>query len=69
MTKKELIAVLQMVYDNIPQCSCTIEYTGRGLLDPSCIRHFMYVEEEINYIRIALGNLAIIDATQEIPIT
>ena len=67
MTKKELIAILQMVYDIIPECTCTIEYTSRGLVDPGCIRHFMFLDEEINYIRIALGNIAFIDAAQEIP--
>ena len=67
MTKKELIAILQMVYDNIPECTCTIEYTDRNLVDPGCIRHFMLLDEEINYIRIALGNIVIIDAAQEFP--
>ena len=56
MTKQQLINILQMVYDEIPLCSCTIEYTSRNRRDPGCLRHNMFTESQIKYIRIALGN-------------
>ena len=64
-TKKQLLQVLQMVYNNIPECSCTIDYTARGLQDPGCIRHCMFTKEEIKYIRIVLSNESIINNAEE----
>jgi hypothetical protein len=56
VTKKQLIQLLQMIYDGIPECSCTDDYTDRNLRDPGCMRHYMYTEGQIKYIRMALNN-------------
>ena len=49
-----------MVYDHIPECKCATP--------DFCARHDVFTEAEINYIRIALGNMAIVDAAQEVPV-
>ena len=68
MTKKELVLLLQMVYSNIPPCTCYIGYKERGQTDPSCHRHAVFTEYQVNYIRMAVKGIAIKEAAQEIPI-
>lgn len=51
MTKADLISLLQLVYDRIPECRCN---------SPEfCVRHLSFTEEEIEYIRIVVTNAAI----------
>ena len=64
MTKKELINLLQSIYDKIPRCTCD-PFTGANQVDFSCARHQMYTEAEINYIRMSLSNIAIKEAAKE----
>ena len=56
MTKKELISLLQLIYNEIPECRCLDSYTTRDLIDPTCHRHAFLDEELISYIDIAISN-------------
>lgn len=68
MTKKELILLLQMVYANIPPCTCYIGYQERGQIDPNCHRHAIFTEYQVNYIRISVENIAVKLKAVELPV-